>query len=100
MFENAGAGGHARKHLCLRCLRHPIRNASARVSEGDSTWRAATRFNPTIRAFHRRLIAKGKPAKVALTACMRKLLIILRLFDAVFDNTMVEKQELRQNENA
>lgn len=38
---------------------------------------AATRHNPTIRAFYRRLLAAGKPQKVALTACMRKLLTIL-----------------------
>jgi transposase len=37
----------------------------------------AIRHNPVIAAFHQRLIAKGKPAKVAITACMRKLLIIL-----------------------
>ena len=36
-----------------------------------------TRCNPVIRAFYRRLLAAGKPKKVALTACMRKLLIIL-----------------------
>lgn len=37
----------------------------------------ATRFNPVIRAFYQRLCAAGKPKKVALTACMRKRLIIL-----------------------
>jgi transposase len=37
----------------------------------------ATRCNPVIRAFYHRLRAAGKPAKVALTACMRKLLTIL-----------------------
>jgi transposase len=37
----------------------------------------AAKFNPVIRAFYQRLRAAGKPAKVALTACMRKLLIIL-----------------------
>lgn len=37
----------------------------------------ATRFNPVIRAFYQRLCAAGKPKKVALTACMRKLLTIL-----------------------
>jgi len=37
----------------------------------------ATRFNPVIRAFYQRLLAAGKPKKVALTACMRKLLTIL-----------------------
>jgi len=37
----------------------------------------ATRHNPAIRAFYARLRAAGKPAKVALVACMRKLLTIL-----------------------
>ncbi len=37
---------------------------------------AATRANPVIRAFYQRLRTAGKPAKVALTACMRKLLVI------------------------
>jgi len=37
----------------------------------------ATRFNPVIHAFYHRLCAAGKAKKVALTACMRKLLIIL-----------------------
>lgn len=37
----------------------------------------ATRFNPVIRAFYQRLCAAGKAKKVALTACMRKLLTML-----------------------
>jgi transposase len=37
----------------------------------------ATRRNPLIAAFYRRLCAAGKPKKVALTACMHKLLTIL-----------------------
>jgi transposase len=37
----------------------------------------ATCHNPTIRAFYARLLAAGKPKKVALVACMRKLLTIL-----------------------
>jgi len=36
-----------------------------------------TRCNPVLRAFYGRLLAAGKPKKVALTACMRKLLTIL-----------------------
>ena len=36
-----------------------------------------TRFNPTLKAFYQRLRAAGKPAKVALVACMRKLLTII-----------------------
>jgi transposase len=38
----------------------------------------ATRYNPAIRVFYQRLLAAGKPKKVALVAAMRKLLIILR----------------------
>ena len=37
----------------------------------------ASRFNPVIRDFYQRLLAAGKPKKLALTACMRKLLVIL-----------------------
>lgn len=37
----------------------------------------AARCNPTLRAFYERLIDAGKPAKLALTAVMRKLLIAL-----------------------
>lgn len=37
----------------------------------------AIRHNPVIHAFHDRLIAAGKPKKVAIVACMRKLLSIL-----------------------
>lgn len=37
----------------------------------------ATRCNPVIRAFYQRLCSLGKPKKLALTACMRKLLAIL-----------------------
>lgn len=38
---------------------------------------AAVKHNPVLRAFYQRLCAAGKPKKVALTACMRKLLTIL-----------------------
>jgi transposase len=37
----------------------------------------AARHNPILRAFYQRLRAAGKPAKLALTATMRKLLIVL-----------------------
>ena len=37
----------------------------------------ASRYNPVIRDFYQRLLAAGKPKKLALTACMRKLLVIL-----------------------
>jgi transposase len=38
---------------------------------------SAIRFNPDIKVFYERLRAKGKLAKVAIVACMRKLLITL-----------------------
>ncbi|QKJ57552.3 IS110 family transposase [Serratia fonticola] len=38
---------------------------------------SAVRYNPTIRAFYERLIGRGKAFKVAVTACVRKLLTIL-----------------------
>ena len=37
----------------------------------------ARRWNPVIQEFYQRLLAAGKPKKLALTACMRKLLTIL-----------------------
>ena len=37
----------------------------------------ASRFHPVIRNFYKRLLSVGKPKKLALTAYMRKLLIVL-----------------------
>ena len=42
----------------------------------------ARQHNPVIRAFYERLIARGKPYKVAIVACIRKMIVIL--------NTMVK----------
>jgi len=44
----------------------------------------ATRRNPQICAFYQRLLAMHKPKKLALTACMHKMLTIL--------NAMVKRQ--------
>lgn len=46
---------------------------------------AATHNNPVLKAYYQRLIAKGKEPKVALVACMRKLIIIL--------NTMIARRQ-------
>lgn len=43
---------------------------------------AATQHNPVLKAFYERLLAKGKEKKVALTACMRKLICILNVMIA------------------
>lgn len=37
----------------------------------------AARFNPILKTFYQRLLAAGKPKKVALTALMRKLVVLL-----------------------
>jgi hypothetical protein len=39
----------------------------------------ATRFNPGMKATYKQLINAGKPAKVALTAVMRKLILLANL---------------------
>jgi len=49
------------------CVRHALYMATL----------TATRWNPIIRVHFQHLIDRGKPAKVALVACMRKLLTIL-----------------------
>jgi transposase len=46
---------------------------------------AATQHNPVLKAYYQRLRARGKEAKVALVACMRKLIVIL--------NTMLARDE-------
>lgn len=38
---------------------------------------SAVRFNPPLKAFYSRLLEAGKPKKVAMVACMRKLIILL-----------------------
>jgi transposase len=47
---------------------------------------SAMRYNPAIAAYYQRLLGSGKPKKVAMVACMRKLLIILNAM--VRDGTM------------
>ena len=46
----------------------------------------ATRHNPVIRDFYNRLVGAGKPKKVAIVACMRKLLVTI--------NTMLKTDTL------
>jgi transposase len=46
---------------------------------------AATQHNPVLKGYYQRLLARGKPPKVALVACMRKLIVIL--------NTMLARDQ-------
>ena len=45
----------------------------------------AIRHNPIIKDFYERLLLRGKPKKLAITACVRKMLVIL--------NAMVRDQK-------
>ena len=47
---------------------------------------AAIRFNPVLKSFYQRLLLKNKLKKVAIVACMRKLLTII--------NVMVRENKL------
>jgi transposase len=56
---------------------------------------AARRCNPVIKAFFERLIEAGKPFKVAMIACMRKLLTILNallIHQTAWDPKIMEKK--------
>ncbi len=55
----------------------------------------ATRYNPRIRAFYQRLISAGKAKKLALVACMHKLLLMLNAMirtDAMWQQHQHTKQ--------
>jgi transposase len=67
----ADDSGRRRGHRAIAGGRADLRNVFYMAAV------AASRCNPPIRAFYKRLRAKGKPAKLALTACMRKLVVIL-----------------------
>jgi transposase len=72
--------GKRRGQRCIKGGRRWVRNALYMPCVG-----AATLNNPVFKAFYQRLIAKGKAPKVAVVACMRKLLVIL--------NTMIARGE-------
>ena len=84
-------GTRTRQHIAALVGVAPLNGASGTLRGRRTMWggRAhvrtvlslgtlvATRFNPPMQAFYRRLLAAGKRKKVALTACMHKLLTIL-----------------------
>jgi transposase len=69
--------GKRRGERHIRGGRRKVRNLFYMACLG-----AATRHNPVLQAFYRRLIARGKEKKVALVACMRKLIVILNVMIA------------------
>lgn len=64
---------HSGKRTPRRAGLHPLGNARLRRGLYMATL-AAVKHNPWLRAFYERLVARGKPKPLALTACMRKLL--------------------------
>lgn len=72
--------GRRRGERHIKGGRRKVRNALFMPCLG-----AATQHNPVLKAFYQRLLAKGKEKKVALIACMRKLIVIL--------NTMLARGE-------
>ena len=91
--------GHLdRREICALVGVVPYANDSGKkhgkrqISGGRATLRttlfmpiiAATQHNPTIRAFYQRLLAAGKVKKVALVACMRKMLTHLNAMVRAF----------------
>jgi len=69
---NHDSGTHRGKRFCSGG-RAPVRTGLYMAT------RAAIRSNPAIHAFYQRLIAAGKLDKVALIACLRRLLAILNV---------------------
>ena len=65
---------HSGKHQPKSSSLSPIGNRRLRRALWMPTLGAATKSNPWLMIFYRRLIARGKPHKVALCAAMRKLL--------------------------
>ncbi len=72
--------GERKGARCIKGGRRKLRNLLYMPVMG-----AATQHNPVLKAYYQRLRAKGKEAKVAIIACMRKLIVIL--------NTMLARDQ-------
>ena len=84
-------GALDRKRIAALVRVAPINRDSGQMRGKRSVWGGRTRvravlymgalvgsrYNPVLRGLYQRLLTAGKPKKVALTACMRKLLTIL-----------------------
>jgi transposase len=77
-YDDDSGKRHGERHI--KGGRRWVRNALYMPCLG-----AATQNNPVLKALYQRLIAKGKEPKVALVACMRKLIIIL--------NTLIARRQ-------
>jgi transposase len=77
-YDNDSGNRHGQRHIAGG--RYKLRRLLYMPIVG-----AATQHNPVLKAYYKHLLARGKEAKVALIACMRKLITIL--------NTMLRRSE-------
>jgi transposase len=77
-YDDDSGDRHGQRHI--QGGRHKLRKLLFMPILG-----AATQHNPVLMAYYERLLARGKLKKVALVACMHKLIIIL--------NTMLKRGE-------
>jgi transposase len=77
-YDDDSGDRHGKRHISGG--RHKLRKLLFMPILG-----AATQHNPALKAYYERLLARGKLKKVALIACMRKLITIL--------NTMLKRGE-------
>jgi transposase len=75
--SQAGRAGPAEPGLGQGARQTPCLGRTASCATVHKATLSAVRFNPVIKTFYDRLIAAGKPKKVALTACSHKMLRIL-----------------------
>jgi transposase len=100
LTEMPELGNESREHIAALAGVAPINRDSGKMKGKRRTYGgrarvrrtlylaalSASKHNPIIRAFYERLLAAGKEKKVALVACMHKILTIL--------NAMLKKGEL------
>ena len=93
--------GNQVQRSCVRRGRHTVRHSLYMAAV------VASRYNKDIKACYQRLREAGKPAKVALTACMRKLILMAnallrdqRLWNAGARYALESKPEINANHSA
>ncbi|MBQ3350030.1 MAG: IS110 family transposase [Thermoguttaceae bacterium] len=91
-------------HPCDSGTKHGSRHAKKGRQRIKSVWMPAivstTQHNPVIKTFYQRLTGRGKEKKVAMIACMRKLLTIVNQMirnNQKWGENKVQKNELQDN---
>ena len=87
-------------HPCDSGTKHGSRHAKKGRQRIKAVWMPAIacsiQHNPALKAFYQRLIARGKEKKVAMIACMRKLLVIVN--QMIRNNQKWGENKVQQNE--